>query len=135
MEYDKINKEVWFREKDHVYGNIKDPTIKYTSVTTLIGKYEPEFDEEFVSRYKALERILSPDVWKKEKGGIWKSHKIPKEFLDVYDISEEELNKVQQDILDEWSEINRSSCERGTKIHAQLENSFYNAGSNINSLT
>ena len=131
MEYDKINKEVWFREKDHVYGNIKDPTIKYTSVTTLIGKYEPEFDKEFVSRYKALERILSPDVWKKEKGGIWKSHKIPKEFLDVYDISEEELNKVQQDILDEWNEINRSSCERGTKIHAQLENSFYNAGSNI----
>ena len=131
MEYDKINKDVWFRERDHVYGNINDPSIKYTSVTTLIGKYEPEFDKDFVSKYKALERLLPSDVWKKEKGGIWKSHKIQKDFLEVYDISEQELNKVQQDILDEWDVINKQSCERGTKIHAQLENSFYNAGSNI----
>ena len=49
----------------------------------------------------------------------------------TYNISEDELNKVQQDILDEWAEINRISCERGTKIHAQLENGFYKAGSNI----
>lgn len=131
MEYDKINKNVWFREKDHVYGNINDPNIQYTSVTTMIGKYEPEFDREFVSKYKALERLLSPSDWKKEKGGIWKSHKIPKDFLDVYNISEQELNKVQQDILDEWTKINKESCERGTKIHSQLENSFYNTGSNI----
>ena len=131
MEYDKINKDVWFREKDHVYGNINDPSIKYTSVTTMIGKYEPEFDSEFVSKYKALERLLSPADWKKEKGGIWKAHKIPSDFLDVYNISEEELNKVQQDILDEWAQINKESCERGTKIHSQLENSFYDVGSNI----
>ena len=52
MEYDKINKEVWFREKDHVYGNINDPTINYTSVTTLIGKYELPYDREFWSKYK-----------------------------------------------------------------------------------
>ena len=131
MEYDKINGDVGFREEDHYYGNLKDPNIKYTSVTTLIGKYEPEFDKEFVSKYKALERILPSDIWKKEKGGIWKSHRISKDFLDVYDIDDKELNRVQQDILDEWAEINKQSCERGTKIHAQLENSFYNAGSNI----
>jgi ATP-dependent exoDNAse (exonuclease V) beta subunit len=131
MEYDKINKEVWFREKDHVYGNINDPSIKYTSVTTLIGKYEPEFDKEFVSKYKALEKLIPSDIWRKEKGSIWKSHRIPDEFLEVHNISKEELNKVQQDILDEWVKINKESCERGTKIHAQLENSFYNAGSNI----
>lgn len=131
MNYDKINKDVWFRESDHVYGNINDPSIKYISVTTLIGKYENEFDKEFVSKYKALERILPSDIWKKEKGGIWKNHRIPKDFLEVYNISDSELNKVQQEILDEWSETNRISCERGTKIHSQLENSFYNAGSNI----
>ena len=89
------------------------------------------FDKEFVSKYKALERLIPADDWKKEKGGIWKSHKIPKDFLEVYNIIKKNLNKVQQDILDEWAEINRESCERGTKIHAQLENSFYNAGSNI----
>ena len=131
MEYDKINGKVAFQEGPHRYFNIDDESIVYTSVTTLIGKYEPEFDSEFTSKYKALEKLLPSDVWKKEKGGLWKSHKIPKDFLEVYNISESELNKVQQEILDEWSKINKESCERGTKIHAQLENSFYKAGSNI----
>ena len=131
MEYDKINGKVAFQEGPHRYFNIDDESIIYTSVTTLIGKYEPEFDSEFTSKSKALEKLLPSDVWKKEKGGLWKSHKIPKDFLEVYNISDSELNKVQQEILDEWSKINKESCERGTKIHAQLENSFYKAGSNI----
>ena len=131
MEYDKINGKVAFQEGPHRYFNIDDESIIYTSVTTLIGKYEPEFDSEFTSKYKALEKLLPSDVWKKEKGGLWKSHKIPKDFLFVFNISDSELNKVQQEILDEWSKINKESCERGTKIHAQLENSFYKAGSNI----
>jgi len=131
MEYDKINGKVAFLEGPHKYFNIDDPTIKYTSVTTLIEKYGKPFDKEFVSRYKALERLMSANDWKKEKGGIWKSRKIPDDFLTVYNITPEELNKVQQDILDEWAETNRIACERGTKIHAQLENSFYNAKTNI----
>lgn len=131
MEYDKINKDVGFIESTHTYKNLKDDSIQYTSVTTMIGKYEPEFDKEFVSKYKAIERLLSPPDWKKEKGGLWRSKKIPKDFLEVYNISENELNQVQQDILDEWAKINKDSCERGTKIHSQLENSFYKAGSNI----
>lgn len=131
MKYDKINKDVGFIESTHTYKNLNDDSIHYTSVTTMIGKYEPEFDKEFISKYKAIERLLSSSDWKKEKGGLWRSKKIPKDFLEVYNISESELNKVQQDILDEWAKINKDSCERGTKIHAQLENSFYNAGSNI----
>lgn len=127
----KINGKVAFQEEDHKYFNLEDSSIVYTSVTTLIGKYENEFDSQFVSKYKALEKLLSPEDWKKEKGAIWKSHKIPEDFLEVYNISESELNKVQQDILDEWAEINKESCERGTKIHAQLENSFYKAANNI----
>ena len=129
MEYDKINGKVAFLEGPHKYFNIEDDSIVYTSVTTLIGKYEPKFDREFVSKYKALERLTSTNDVK--KAGIWKLHKIPKEFLEVYNISEDELNKVQQDILDEWAETNRIACERGTKIHSQLENAFYKAGSNI----
>ena len=131
MNYDKVNGDVGFLEGPHRYENLKDPSIQYTSVTTMIEKYGKPFDKEFVSKYKALERIIPAPEWKKEKGGIWKSHKIPKEFLEVYNISEEELNKVQQEILDEWAETNRIACERGTKIHSKLENSFYDAGSNI----
>ena len=131
MEYDKINGNVGFLEGPHKYVNLKDDSITYTSVTTMIEKYGKPFDKEWTSRYKAIERLVPSDVWKKEKGGLWKSKKIPKDFLDVYNITEEQLNKVQQDILDEWQEINKKSCERGTKIHSQLENQFYKAGSNI----
>lgn len=131
MTYDKVNGDVGFLEGPHKYINLKDSSIQYTSVTTLIEKYGKEFDKEFVSKYKALERLIPADNWKKEKGAIWKSHKIPEGVLEVYSITPEDLNKVQQEILDEWAETNRVACERGTKIHAQLENSFYNAGSNI----
>ena len=131
MKYDKVNGEVGFIEATHEYKNLSNESLKYISVTTLIGKYEQEFDKDFTSKYKALERLLPSDVWKKEKGGIWKSHKIPKDFLEVYNIKESELNAVQQDILDEWAKINREACERGTKIHSELENSFYKAGNNV----
>lgn len=131
MKYDKVNGEVGFIEATHEYKNLSNESLKYISVTTLIGKYEQEFDKDFTSKYKALERLLPSDIWKKEKGGIWKSHKIPKDFLEVYDIKESELNAVQQDILDEWAKINREACERGTKIHSELENSFYKAGNNV----
>ena len=131
MQYDKINGNVAFLEGSHKYFNIEDDSIVYTSVTTLIGKYEQPFDSEFTSKYKALEKLLPSDIWKKEKGALWKNHKIPKDFLEVYNINENELSRVQQDILDEWSRINKESCERGTKIHLQLENAFYKAGDNL----
>ena len=131
LKIDKQNGKVAFNDLQHKYWNVDDSTIQYTSVTTLIGKYELEFDREFVSKYKALEKLVPAAEWKKEKGSIWKGHKIPEEYLEVKGISEKELVKVQQDILDEWDAINKQSCERGTKIHSKLENSFYNAGSNI----
>ena len=131
MKYDKVNGKVGFLEEPHRYVSIEDPNIIYTSVTTLIGKYEPEFDKEFNSKYKALERLLPADVWKKEKGSIWKLKKIPNEYLQVHNISEQDFLATQQEILDEWAKTNKESCERGTKIHAQLENSFYNAGENV----
>ena len=47
------------------------------------------------------------------------------------DFTENDFNREQQAILDAWDEENRKSCERGTKIHADLENSFYKQGNNI----
>ena len=131
MKYDKVNGNVGFIESTHTYKNLNDDSIKYTSVTTMIEKYGKPFDKEFVSKYKALERLIPANEWKKEKGGIWKSHKISNDFLEVHNITQEQLNKTQQDILDEWQEINRVACERGTKIHAELENSFYKTGKDI----
>lgn len=131
MKYDKVNGKVGFLEGPHKYVNLDDESIQYVSVTTLIEKFGQPFDSEFVSRYKALEKLLPTDIWKKEKGSIWKNHKIPKDFLEVYDIDENELNKVQQDILDEWQTINKEACDRGTKIHSAIENAFYKAGNTV----
>lgn len=132
MKYDKVNGNVGFLEGPHKYVNLNDESIQYISVTTLIEKFGQDFDSDFVSKYKALEKLIPSDVWKNEKGNIWKTKKIPKDFLKVYDIDENELNRVQQDILDEWAEINRESCERGTKIHAALEKAIYKAGNSVN---
>ena len=131
MKYDKVNGDVGFIESTHTYKNLTDDSIKYTSVTTMIEKYGKPFDREFVSKYKALERLIPANEWKKEKGGIWKSRKVSDDFLEVHNITKDQLNKVQQDILDEWQETNRVACERGTKIHAELENSFYKTGKDI----
>ncbi len=131
MKYDKVNGDVGFLEGPHKYVNLKDNSINYISVTTLIEKFAGEFDKEFVSKYKALEKLIPANEWKSIKGGIWKSKKISKDLLEVYNIDENILNKVQQDILDEWQRINKESCERGTKIHSDLENSFYKAGENV----
>ena len=66
----KINGKVAFQEEGHKYFNLEDSSIVYTSVTTLIGRYENEFDKSFVSKYKAIEKLMPADVWKKEKGAL-----------------------------------------------------------------
>lgn len=131
MNVDKKNGNVGFSEKEHKYFNLDNPEKDYISVTTLIGRYEQPFDKDFWSTYKALEKLISKDAWQVEKKSLLNTKKFNKEILAVYNISELDFNKVQQNILDEWDRKKRESCERGTKIHSDLENSFYNLGSNV----
>ena len=131
MEYDKINNGVCFRESDHVYFEEKNPDCKYISVTTLIHGFSQPFDAEFNSAMKALEQLLPPDVWAVEKKSLRARKKFDKSILNLYDIPETEFNKVQQSILDAWEENKNKACERGTAMHLEIENSFYNKGTNI----
>ena len=130
MIIDKQNGNVAFNEDSHVYWDTTTNN-KFISVTTLIEKFAQPFDKDFWSKYKALEKLLAPDEWKIEKKSILATHKIPKEILSTYNISELDFNKAQQNILDEWDKTNTESCERGTKIHSELENSMYNMGANV----
>jgi len=130
MNVDKKNGSVCFNEEKHVYWN-EDDNEKYISVTTLIGKYGQPFDENFWSAYKALEKLLPADDWKIEKKSLLDTHKFNIEILDMYDIPINTFNKTQQDLLDEWYRNKQESCERGTKIHAELENSMYKMGANV----
>lgn len=131
FEITKQNGNIAFEEKAHRYWDVTDPSKKFTSVTTIIEKFGQPFDKEFWSAYKALEKLLPADAWKIEKPSLLKSKKFDKSLLELHDISENDFNREQQAILDSWDEENRKSCERGTKIHADFENSFYKKKKNI----
>ena len=131
FEITKQNGNIAFEEKAHRYWDVTDPSKKFTSVTTIIEKFGQPFDKEFWSAYKALEKLLSADAWKIEKPSLLKSKKFDKSLLELHDVSENDFNREQQTILDSWDEENRKSCERGTKIHADFENSFYKKKKNI----
>ena len=130
MKIDKQNGNVAFENSSHTYWNVND-NERYVSVTTLIHRYTQEFDKDFWSSYKALEKLLPKDSWNVEKKSLLNSKKFNRELLDTYNISENDFNKVQQEILDSWEEENRKSCERGTKIHEEIEHSFYDSPHNI----
>ena len=131
MQIDKQNGDIAFNEEAHRYWDINNENKKFISVTTLIGKFEQPYDKEFWSAYKALEKLLPPDAWKIEKKSLLNTKRFNKEILKIHGISESDFNALQQEILDTWQEENRKSCERGTKIHAQLENAFYKGGKNV----
>lgn len=127
----KENNGVVFEEEGHKYYSKDNPEQTFVSVTTLIHQFTQEFDHSFWSAYKALEKILTKEQWAIEKKSLLNTKKFDKSILELYDISENDFNKEQQSILDAWDEENRKSCERGTKIHADLENSFYKKKKNI----
>lgn len=131
MKFDKKNGNVAFVDKTHEYFDVTDPNKKYISVTTLIHKYTRPFDSDFWSKYKALERLIPKDSWQIEKKSLLSSKKFDKEILKIYNISENNFNKEQQNILDEWQKKNIESCRRGTKIHSMLENALYKAEKNV----
>ena len=131
LEITKQNGNIAFEEKSHKYWDVTDPSKKFTSVTTIIEKFAQPFDKDFWSAYKVMEKLLSADAWKIEKPSLLKNKKFDKSLLELHDISENDFNREQQAILDSWDEENRKSCERGTKIHADFENSFYKKKKNI----
>nr|DAM35153.1 MAG TPA: Exonuclease V [Bacteriophage sp.] len=130
MKIDKQNGKIAFSEAVHEYWNVDD-NEKYISVTTLIHRFTQPFDKEFWSAYKALEKLIPKENWGIEKKSLLNTKRFNKEILDVYNISEDDFNREQQGILDEWDRKNKEACERGTKIHADIENSFYKNPKNI----
>lgn len=130
MKIDKQNGNVAFNNDKHCYWNVDD-NEKYISVTTLIHQFTQPFDKEFWSAYKALEKLLPKDSWAIEKKSLLNTHKFDKSILELYDISENDFNRTQQGILDDWDNENKRSCERGTRIHEEIENSFYKNSTNI----
>lgn len=115
---DKENDDVRYNDSAHKYW-VKNENLPCISATTLIKRFE-NFDEDFWSKYKTLEKILQDD-FKLIKGDLLKYKKINLNYLKDFNITEEEFDEERKAILSEWEEKRTISCIRGTNIHKQFE--------------
>ena len=98
---------VFFDSKNHEYF-VDGKKINY-SVTGLIESFFPEFDSDYWSDKKAIERI-------KIEGGK---------------LTDANIYKVKKDILMEWEENRKDAADKGTTLHEKIENFYNNIEDNL----
>lgn len=121
---DKETDSVIYSDEKHLYID-KDNFTPYTSVTTLIHNYTNPFNSAFWSAYKALEAITSPEIFSVIKPILLSTKKWDNKLLDQLGIDLEEFTNKRAEILQSYETEKVKSCERGTKIHADFENLYY----------
>jgi len=114
MYWDKRVNHVAYNDEYHIYRNLLLNT-NYTSVTTLIGKYEQHFDEEYWSRYKALEYLL-PNFKQLKKS-------FPHSFMQLAEASlnTKIVDKRQEEIKKQWRDKRIKAARYGTIYHKKKE--------------
>lgn len=120
---DKENDQVWYNDDLHKYYDKEDDSI-YISCTQLIHEYVPPYDEQWWSRYKALERLVGPK-FSNYKSILLQSRKITDDILQELSVNIDSLDLEQVKVLKEWEDKKNESCLRGTKIHKEWEDRFY----------
>lgn len=91
--------KLYFDEAAHKYTD--DIGTKYTSVTTVIGKYSNEFDSLAIAkRCEAAGRNPESPKYEKYKG------------------------KTAEQIMEEWKQNSENACVSGTNTHAFIEDSL-----------
>lgn len=121
---DKENDQVFFNDEKHVYLD-KLTGEPYISVTTLIHFYEPEFNELFYSRYKALEELADYDRFSLVKQQLLNTQIFKYDLLEKLKVDKEEFENKVQEILDNWHNTRDEACSHGSYIHSIMEESFY----------
>lgn len=129
--------EVNFTSDGHRYFDNNDATIKFTSVTTLIKKFEPEYDQDFWSMFTALKdngyKVRAEPEQRIMYIGGAKHH--------LKSLKKNTLFKAMQDVvLAKWKVTTEQACERGNQNHDFLENSInqskgFSSGSNNYAIT
>lgn len=130
----KYNILIYFNEERHEY-RIDDEINGelYTSATTLLALYKKNYNLDFWSWYKALQRIL-----KMEKK-VFSSH-LAKNYYFRFDedkdkithiaqchgISLDEMKLYQNIIKAEWKKDNKKSTDKGTHFHNFKEKNVIN---------
>lgn len=122
---DKETDTVAYFDDSHEYLD-KNDGLKGISVTTLIGEYHEKFDANFWSAYKALESLCDGDIWSIYKKSLLATKKFKMDYVTKAKIDEDLFLQKQAEILEEYDRNRNEACELGTKVHAEIENAFYN---------
>lgn len=120
---DKKNDYVGFEDKTHTYFDLKDGS-KYISATQLIHYYTHPFDSDFWSSYKACEFLLSENFYDL-KQVLLTNKKWKESYLEDYKINKADFLNKKEEILNSYKEKNKEACDYGSKVHAIMENLFY----------
>lgn len=118
--------DIGFNEEEHRYYD--DKGTNFTSVTTLIGKYKPKYDQEFWSMFTALKEhnlYVKPEPLKQiiYINGIANTLKqLTKDYL---------YSSWQKEVLIKWEIKNKEACIRGNIIHNKLEDNINKSKNDI----
>lgn len=126
---DKETENIVYFDDTHEYID-KNDNLKGISVTTMIHSYTNPFDSNFWSSYKALEALCEPEVFSLLKEQLLKTKKINYQSLDKF-VNINDFNDKKKEILKNYELENKKSCEYGTMIHKQMENSIYSKDTKI----
>lgn len=115
--FDKVK----YYDEPHVYFIRNKQVI---SCTTLIHKFENEFEEDFWSDYKAVEKILGEKDFKviKKSVGV---RSVVEEYKRIGG-DEQALLSTKKEILKEWVFKNHHATYEGSTLHDFAENYFNN---------
>lgn len=115
--------KILFSSKDHTYTSGDQI---FTSVSKLVSKFKNEFDSEYWSLYKALQRIYGNEEFKKLMS-------ITNDINVIAAATDSNiLLSIQNEIKQEWKHKNISSIDKGNMYHLAKEESSYKRGYELN---
>lgn len=125
LKIDKQTETCAYNDELHMYWD-KVTKGKFISCTTLIHSYTQSFDGEFWAAYKTFEALLLSDHFAILKKTLLATRKFNPVMIKKVGLDEEEFYNKKAEILKGYEDGKNEACERGTKIHANFESSFYN---------
>lgn len=110
-----MKSQILFNAKDHSYNGKK---ITYTSVSTLIGRYKKPFNKEYWSTYKAYEKLLGKEEFKKIRKNLGYKMEDSNLFVSLLKMHPDlNIGVEVESFLDLWEHEKNKSIKKGNDYH------------------
>jgi len=116
-----MNVKVTLDEATHTYTDDKKQV--YTSVTTVIGKYEKPFNKEFWAVWTALKEMGVRGIRPMPETDQIMISGRPFSLQQIYDDKALRMESKRLKMENKWADITERSCKRGNETHNYLEDS------------